>query len=287
MFQELKVKNRVAYTECVRLSKIIPTNKECKMDIIEEINGLDETFKEIILVFIISLLFIIPAAYILGMLSLRPMRDSIETIDNFIDGIIHDINTPLSNIKLNTQSLSARLDGKYEQKAFRILQSIENIEELQEQLLFSLKSEQYTLKKTLFEVSNLLKQRVPYYNDIRNSVQIELSLDKFSISADKKLFIRLIDNLVLNAIKFSPQGSKVKIYNNNDILIIEDFGKGIKNPQDIFNKYYKEDKKTKGLGLGLFIVQSIVELHGIAINVESNVGRGSKFSIDLINIKAA
>jgi len=261
-------------------------DKECKMPIIEDIKALENTRFEIEVVFFIALLLILPVAYFLSIISLRPMRDSIETIDSFINGIVHDINTPLSVIKLNAQSIHSHLENeKDREKSGRIFKGIEDIESLEEQLLFSLKSDRYILNESILDLSELLKSRLSFYNDVRDSVSVELSASSLNIKVDSAIFIRMIDNIVLNAIKFSHRDSKVLISIKDTILSIEDFGNGIKNRKKVFMKYYREDGARKGLGLGLYIVKSVADLHKIEIELESEIGVGSRFIIDLKSIK--
>lgn len=286
LFQEEKVKNKLVFLECKRMNKILGDEKKCKMPIIEDIKALQETRLEIAFAFLIMLIFILPTSYILAMISLRPMRDSIDTIDNFINGIVHDINTPLSIIKLSAQSMNNSLeDKKHKEKNSRILRGIEDIESLEEQLLFSLNSDRYVLKNTKFDLKELLKNRLDFYNDIRELVKVTVDLEPFKVEADSAIFIRMVDNIILNAIKFSHRNSEVNVTLKNNSLIVEDFGKGIKNSKEIFVKYYREDNNIRGLGLGLFIVKSVANLHGIELIVDSKVGVGTRFIIDLKKIK--
>jgi len=286
LFQEEKVKNRLIYSECKRINDMLKSDQECKMPIVQEIKALQNTHFEIMIAFFIMLLFSIPAAYFLTKTSLRPMRNSIETIDNFINGIVHDINTPISVIKLNAQSMQLQLQNeKHKEKNMRILQGIENIESLEEQLLFSLKCDTYELKESNVDLCKLLQERLPFYIDVRDSVGVVLNTSQINIRVDSAIFIRLIDNLVLNAIKFSHQKSNILINIEDSKLIIQDFGVGIKNPKKIFMKYYRENSNVKGLGLGLFIVKSIADLHKIKISVESKEDEGTKFIIDLKKVE--
>lgn len=153
LFQEQKVKNRLIFSECKHMNKILGIEKECEMSISKKIEALEETKTEILIAFFLVLLFIVPTSYFLAMISLRPMQNSIETIDSFINGIVHDINTPLSIIKLNAQSMKNSLENeKQKEKNNRILSGIEDIEALEDQLLFSLKSDRYELKNSVLDL---------------------------------------------------------------------------------------------------------------------------------------
>jgi len=109
------------------------------------------------------------------------------------------------------------------------------------------------------------------------------------VLADRDHIERVITNLVVNAIKFSPEGSEVRIGTRLDdaalVTFVEDRGVGI--PAEelpfIFEKYRRGSlgRGEEGSGLGLFIVKSVVEAHGGSIRVESTPGRGSTFFFSL------
>ncbi len=287
-FQEKKVKNRLAYSECQRLKKILGTNDDCEMKLIGDIKELENTYVEIAFAFALSLLFILPTGYFLALVSLRPMRKSIDTIDSFINGIVHDMNTPLSTIKLNAQLMQLQLKQEHlKEYSSRILQGISDVESLEEQLLFSLKAERYILKRNRFDLYELLKSRLKSWNDVRENIHVNLKGSHLHVDADAQIIKRMIDNIVLNAIKFSPRNSKVDVTLEEETLVVEDSGVGIKNTKEVFMKYYQEDQNAKGLGLGLFIVQSIASLHNLNITVESTLNIGTRFVINLKNIKVA
>jgi len=239
-------------------------------------------YKEISFSFVFVLIFILPFAYFLARLSLYPIRESVETMDNFINGIVHDINTPLSVIRINAQSMNKRLKNQILiDKNRRVIEATEHIEALEEQLLFMLRIHQYKPQKKLCSLSQLLKERRGYYSDIRQSISIEMDIQEIKIYVDKYAFLRMIDNIVINAIKYSKAKNKVIIKYQDSLLSIQDFGVGIKTPKEIFNKYYRESRDTKGLGLGLYVVKEIANMHHLVIEVDSKLNVGTVFSINL------
>jgi len=243
-------------------------------------------YKEISWAFLFSLIFILPLAFSVAKLSLRPIRQSVETMDNFINGIVHDINTPLSIIRINAQSMKNKLqNSSFIEKNNRIMQGIDHIEALEEQLLFMLRIHQYIPQKTNFNLYEVLKERQGYYKDIRQSLEIIVKGESIKINGDRYALTRMIDNIVTNSIKYSPPKGKVHITLKDNILYIQDNGEGIKNPKEVFNKYYRESKNTKGLGLGLYVVKEIANMHNLHIKISSKVGIGTNFSINLSSIK--
>jgi len=276
------------FLECRRVQKLLEGGAGCEMAVIEKIEGLDAVFEEIFALFIVFMMVILPIGYFLAMMSLRPMRESIETIDSFINGIVHDINTPLSVIKLNAQSMSAQLTSeRLLNQNSRMLQGIADIEALEEQLLFSLKADRYELNRTQFDLKDLLLKRLEQWSDLRPSVAVSCHAEPLHVNADYPVLVRMIDNIVGNAVKFSPRRSEVSVRLEGTTLRIEDHGCGIKEPKKVFAKYYRESAAAKGLGLGLFIVHSIAQLHGIGIEIVSKPDAGTTFVLELENIKVS
>ncbi len=285
-FQEQKLKNRLAFSECTHLKKMLPSAPECVMAPVVIDDKLAVIRQEIGWAFLFALLLIVPLGLLLAHISLRPMRDSVQAMDGFINGIVHDINTPLSVIRVNARSLQKHLqDKKLRQKNERILQGAEHIEALEEQLLFSLRIGGYTLRKTTFDLCALLRGRSDYWASNRSRVILETVFDSPCIvDADEKALLRMIDNIVGNAVKYSPAGGTVTVKLTDGILSVGDEGPGIKNTRAVFRKYYRESRTTKGVGLGLYIVSEIARMHGISLKVHSPRSGGTVFETDLRSI---
>ncbi len=286
-FQEQKLKNKLEFVECKRLHRFLSNSKDCVMKPIVLDDKIEIIFKEIFIAFLFSLAFIIPFSYFLTRISLKPMRDSILMMDSFINGIVHDINTPLSVVKMNAQSVARRIDNpKLKEKSLRIVQGVEQIESLEEQLLFSLRVGQYKLQRERFDLAEVLNKRRDYWRDIRPNIVVNVEVQPLMIDADRSAILRAVDNIVNNAIKYSESRSEVNVVLKGDKLEIIDNGVGIKKPKEVFTKYYRESIDTKGIGIGigLYIVAQIIKLHDISIDVKSKLGEGSRFCIDLKNV---
>jgi len=265
---------------------MLPSASECKMQAVVINDKLHIIYREILYAFLLALALIVPFGYFLARLSLRPMREAVIAMDGFINGIVHDINTPLSVIRMNAQSISKSIDDeKIKRKASRLLQGIEQVESLEEQLLFSVKVGQYELQKEAFDLGHLLQEREHYYASLRKSLSIIVQTESYNVYADKAALLRMIDNIVLNAIKYSPAKSKVYVTLKENTLTIKDEGRGIKYPKKVFDKYYREAKESKGIGLGLYIVAEVARLHDIVIEVDSKLGYGTSFKMDLTTSK--
>jgi two-component system OmpR family sensor kinase len=287
-FQEQKLKNRLVFSECTRLAKLLPSAKECTMAPVEIDAKIMVIYKEIGAAFVAALLLIVPLGLLLARISLKPLRDSVDAMDSFINGIVHDINTPLSVIRMNAASLQKNLsDEKARSKNSRVLQGVEHIEALEEQLLFSLRIGQYTPRMDMFDLCALLHERRDYWASNRSRVDVRVSTEgSCGVRGDEKALLRMIDNVVGNAVKYSPSKSMVDVVFDNGMLSVSDRGPGIKNAKAVFRKYYRESRKTTGVGLGLYIVAEIARMHGIALSVHSRPKEGTRFEMDCRSILA-
>ncbi len=286
-FQEQKIENKLEFAECRHHHKLFPHSEPCHMKPVNIDRKLITIYKEIAFSLIVWLFIMLPLGYFLARLSLRPVRQSVATMDSFINGIVHDINTPLSIIRLNAQSILRYLhDERLIAKHERIIQGVDHIEALEEQLLFMLKIRQYQLQRSHFDLAALLEDRRGYWNDMRPNITLTLKTEATPVNADREALMRMIDNIVGNAIKYSPAHSIVEITCTSARLSIKDYGHGIKNPKEIFEKYYRESTDGKGLGLGLYIVKEIASLHDLLINVTSKEGVGTTITLNLSSICA-
>ena len=98
---------------------------------------------------------------------------------------------------------------------------------------------------------------------------------------NKDDFIRIFNNLISNAIKYNKIGGTIEISLQNNILKISDTGIGIeKNKlEDIYKRYYRATQEQGGFGIGLNIVNKICKIYNIKINVESQINKGTSFTL--------
>ena len=122
-------------------------------------------------------------------------------------------------------------------------------------------------------------------------IQIDIPEKFTSVQADKAGVTAVIQNLLENAVKYSPEGARVKCSalkrQGRLILVVADQGIGIPNEEKkaIFEKFYRigneEVRKTTGTGLGLYIVKQVVQAHGGTITVTDNAPKGTIFTVEL------
>ncbi len=219
--------------------------------------------------------------------------------EDFVGNVSHELKTPLSSIKLLSESLLTQ--EKVEEKVYKeFLTDINNETDRLNSIVTELLSLVDLNKKHLvleYEMTNLntnidkiLDQLKPFADQKNIKIVFE-ELDSIVMRLDKNKIKQAIINIVHNAIVYTPEFGvvTVRLYKDRDhvVLEIEDTGYGIpkENIDSIFDRFYRVDKarsrNTGGTGLGLSISKQIINLHHGSISVTSVLGVGSTFYIRL------
>ena len=213
--------------------------------------------------------------YFLGRLFLRPVREQIESLDNFISDTTHELNTPISAILMTIQSLK-EVEPK---KLKRLEASAKRLSVMYSSLTYRLEGNEEPSELLYF--ASIVEERVEYVKELINSkhLNITLDLEPTQVFLPKTSSYRLIDNLLSNAIKYSDVGDSIFITLKENVLKVRDTGIGIdqKVQADIFKRYYRENDERGGFGIGLNIVLSICKQYKIKLDLESKKGEGSTF----------
>ncbi|MBN1218391.1 MAG: GAF domain-containing protein [Anaerolineae bacterium] len=214
----------------------------------------------------------------------------------FVENVSHELRTPLTFIKayvaLILEEKPENISAEARDRLKIIAQKTEAIIRLVEDLVLLQKIEAKTLKLEPIAVSQLIAQVADGASAGAAEHNIKLVANSApnlpEVLVDVARIGQVFDNLIGNAIKFSPAGSKINIMAQQDgqciKFSVQDWGRGI--PADkldkIFNRFYQVETiaghEYSGTGLGLTIVKQIVEAHNGQITVESEVNKGSTFS---------
>ena len=238
-----------------------------------------EIKRTILLHFLLVEIAVLVLSTLFSLFALKPLRDALNLTEEFIKDILHDFNTPISTLTLNISMLASKYR---EDKRFkRIQNALGTILMLQKNLKAYL--EQSALEQSAFVLDELVKERVESlarpYEDISVTVDIPPNV---VLETNKDSFVRIIDNLLSNALKYNKPGGYVKVFFKEKTLFIEDGGMGIKNPKKVFERFYKENQR--GIGIGLHIVKKLCDSLGIRIELQSEVGKGTLFKLYLDKI---
>ena len=218
---------------------------------------------------------------------LKPLFKSDEKLELSIKETIHELNIPVSTIKMNTQLLEKTItDEKSLKRLERIKQASNNLLKLYENMEYNIKKEIDKIDKQEFYLNELIKTCVEKFDDIKKDVKILYEIENIRLFTDLNGFEKTMDNLILNAIKYNiKENPIVEISYKNGILSIYNTGEKIdtKNLFIVFDKYFQEDSSKDGFGLGLAMVKEFCDKNRISINIDT-LEKGNRFNLNLKNI---
>ena len=224
-----------------------------------------------------TLLVVILLSILFSLYALYPLRNALTLTQEFIKDILHDFNTPLGALRLNSSMLKKEIGEN--KKLERIEQSVQNVLDLQENLRAYLHDHQQ--QQESFNLKTLIETRVALIEKSFNTLHFDIQIEAVQLTTNKAAFTRVIDNLLSNAAKYNKTNGSVTITfdTKHTKLQIIDTGKGIQNPKRIFERFYKEQER--GIGIGLHIVKKLCDELKINIHVKSELHAGTVFTLSL------
>ena len=227
------------------------------------------------------------------------LHRSFEQIRQFSTDVSHELRTPLTAIRgqLEVALFTATTSEQYKDAMVNALQDVEQLSNIVRALLLLSQAEsgQLALNVVPLKLASVVDDIVDQFQILAEEEKITLIANlrapEATIRADRTQIGRLVTNLLSNAIKYSPGGGHVDVTldtaDDMVVLSVEDTGVGI--PQDhlphIFDRFYRvrpaHTQPTQGLGLGLSFVAWIVKAHEGTIHVESQPGKGTRFTVKI------
>ncbi len=224
---------------------------------------------------------------------------------NFVSNVSHELRTPLTSIKSYTEAL---VDGAWENKEIapgflnvietetdrmmRMITDLLNLSRM-DQNRFGLEKEFINMNELVVHIVNrfeMVLQSEPY-RDKNYRILTDITQRDLWVELDQDKITQVLDNIINNAIKYSPDGGRIIVRlmeTHTDIIVsVSDEGLGIarKDIPHLFDRFYRVDKARSramgGSGLGLAIAQEVVQLHGGKIWVNSIENKGSTFFVSL------
>ena len=229
------------------------------------------------------------------------LMEASQNKSEFLANMSHELRTPLNSIIGFSEVLLEKYFGELNPKQTSYVQNINNsgqhlLELINDVLdLSKIEAGQFELHKSQFKLSKVFELVINILNVRAKKKNIEFtntgidSLEEFY--ADERALRQILLNLLTNAIKFTPEGGKVKlsaICNDQNLEVaISDSGIGIakEDQEAVFEEFIQVNssatKKEQGTGLGLAIVKRLIEMHGGNIYLDSELGQGSTFSFNI------
>lgn len=237
--------------------------------------------------------------FIVGAIKLKRAFDKEQKVHaqqhNFMLSVTHELKSPLASIKLYIQTILKRELNREQQKQFLMnsLKDIERLDDLVENVLIATKLENVhsAMPKERFDFSEMVEkiaERLQIYSCTTQIIKLNIERN-IHLEGDNFALSSVVTNLIENAIKYSPPCEQVfvtlKRGKEGVCFSVADLGIGIKDEEKrrIFTKFYRigseNTRKTKGTGLGLYIVKTVLEKHNAYIRVKDNTPTGTIFEV--------
>jgi signal transduction histidine kinase len=225
-------------------------------------------------------------------------QDAITLRDDFISVASHELRTPITSIKMFTHVLKRRSKQLGDEKAVKHLGKMDKQLNKLTDLIYDLlnvskiqtgeiafKTKKFDFDVAVKEVIDVIGQSI-----IKHKLIVEGKTNK-KVYGDEDRIGQVLNNLISNAVKYSPKAQKIIIKLSADIntvrVSVQDFGIGMskQHHEKIFQRFYRasdtKENTFPGLGIGLYIAHEIIRRHGGKLWVKSNKGEGSTFSFYL------
>jgi signal transduction histidine kinase/DNA-binding response OmpR family regulator len=219
--------------------------------------------------------------------------------NQFIQNVSHELRTPLALIQGYAELLNAGEMGDLQpalQDAVSIIaRRARMLGKMADDLIAILETEKRKPKRESLDLANLIRKLLADFQAAAEQAGLSLAAqiaDELPpVSGDSQHLVRVMDNLLGNALKFTPAGGQISVslWRDGPQVVLEVADTGIGIPRDqlgrVFERFYQVDgsmtRRYGGTGLGLALVKEIVEAHGGQVSVRSEVGQGSTFTVRL------
>ena len=218
-------------------------------------------------------------AWVLSKLFMKPLRQKVEQIEQFINDVTHELNTPITALSMATNQ--ALKQESYTQKTLKNISiSTKQLYDIYSSLTYLNFSNKKEEGEPL-DIAEVLQKSISYYEPLCESkrLKVEVEVESHIFIIPEVRLKLLFGNLIGNAIKYSPANSTLKLSIKNGVFCIKDEGIGIEESRqkEIFKKFKRGTEYSGGFGVGLSIVQSICDEYGIEIALESKPQIGTTF----------
>ena len=263
-------------------------------------SGLQKSTYILIFLGVVALIIATIFGHFMAGRAIVPLKEAYEKQRQFAADASHELRTPLAVVMASADLLlmDQSIKSPFLKQVIEDVKSeVQKMSKLVSDLLMVARSDNNALKVTIkkFDLGEMLNQNIRMMRPLAEKKGITLNgenIQEVEMQADEQKIKQLILILVDNAIKYTPEGGKVTVgiesINEGKVtFFVQDSGIGIaKEDQDkVFERFYRVDKARSreigGNGLGLSIASEIVRLHEGKISVESELGKGTKFIVEL------
>ena len=218
---------------------------------------------------------------------LQRVRDSTSRERSLIADAAHELRTPLAAMRVNVEALKEQsTDERQRELMGNLLRSNDRAARLVGQLLQLMRSDAVSdsALPIMLSLDGLVQDRLAMIESLASARGIELELeceDRVPVLGERESLVSMIDNLINNAIKYSPPGGTVAVHVSRDgthaVLTVADQGPGVPAAlrERVFDRFFRNpDQSQSGSGLGLAIVKSVVDRHGGEVRLGATASGG-------------
>jgi two-component system heavy metal sensor histidine kinase CusS len=223
---------------------------------------------------------------------LARLEDSFVRLSQFSADIAHELRTPIANIRGEAEVTLNRLRSpeEYREVLESTISECEHLGHIVDNLLFLARTEaaEGHLQLASFDGRAAIEKIAAFCEPIAEEQKLTIRCrGQATVVADEMLFGRAVNNLVENATRHTPSGGTIEIAltkrDGHTEVSVTDNGSGIaaEHLPRVFDRFYRADsaRSSEGVGLGLALVKSIVDLHGGSAKIESEPGRGTTVTL--------
>ena len=231
----------------------------------------------------IGISFIILSAVFISKLAVDPLQEYINNLQNLSKETLHELNLPISTIQTNVGMLEKSLgdDAKSKKRLERITTACSMLQERYNELDYLIKKQSAVVIKEPLALEALVRERIAFLEQVYPSYTFNLSLENLEIVSDKKGLSKVIDNIVDNGVKYSPDSKVLDIRIEHETLRIKDYGIGMDEVEllHIFDAYYQQNSEMHGFGIGLNMVKRFCDTNEIELKFHSKKGVGTEVAL--------
>lgn len=229
---------------------------------------------------IITAVLIIIIAVVLSYIFLKPIKDKMQEVEEFVKDTTHELNTPITALMMSLSRLKQK--QTYDLNILNNLSiSTKQLHDIYETLSYI----SFDTKESCEELdfSEVVHEHINYVKELttKKHLTITTELQPCTLTIAPTKAKMLISNLLGNAIKYSNQNSTIEIKTTSNSFVIKDYGIGIPKEKinTIFKRFVRASKYGGGFGVGLNIVKQIADEYDYTIKVDSKVGVGTTITI--------
>jgi len=228
---------------------------------------------------------IVLLAVLLSKIFMRPIHKKMQEIESFVKNTAHELNTPITALMMSTSR--AQQKKEYDEKIIRNISiSTKQLHDMYRSLTY-LSFEQHGEADETIDMNEVVRHGIAHFDELLQSKKITVTFEGETtqvVMAPSKATM-LINNLLGNAIKYSPPHSSIALTLHHRCLRIADSGIGIapQKLESIFLRFHRANDYAGGFGVGLSIVKSICDAYHIHVDVTSTEGEGTTFVLHFAN----